>query len=368
MKIIFVTNDISYYGASRSLKALIEALKDKFDKQLEIKLIVPKRLFRKNDLEQISLWFKIEKKDILEFPLPFYNNYKGNSKSLFHFIFNLKWRLFSLRFYNFLKKENFDIVHLNSLTLLRVCHPSFNMLLHVREILANKLDFKFIQDQLKYVERVIFIDEAVSSPFKDFSIKKQVILNNPFSMTHLENYNSTLEDEELIEKCRGKTVFSLIGKIHREKGIEFFIDIFNRLDSDEQILIVKGGGDSKYVKFVKGLAGKNIYFLDESPAVDGLYRITDYLLRGEEYPCIGRTTFEALYSGAKVILPGSQDYYAGNMTDFNRFNSSIITYMPRNFSHLLNIIKTIEKTDKQSRQMLSNTEEYATAYFKFIRK
>jgi hypothetical protein len=81
MKIIFVTNDISYYGASRSLRSLlIEIQKNNL---FDVKLVIPKRLFGKNNIVEIENWFSVKKSNIYEFSLPFYNKYKGKNESIF---------------------------------------------------------------------------------------------------------------------------------------------------------------------------------------------------------------------------------------------------------------------------------------------
>lgn len=366
MKIAFITNDISYYGASRSLRTLIKSLKEIYNDSIEIHLIIPKRLMSQNDFDTVSDWFSVSKNQISEFPLPFWNNYKGHSNSFHHYLFNLKWKLFSNKLFRFLEIERFDVVHLNSLTLLDVANIRFPMVLHVREVIDSISQAAYIQDRLNKIGKVVFIDEATSFALRDFKISSECILNNPFSMKELYEVKSSDELQYLNSLCNDKVVFSLIGKIHKDKGIEFVIDVFAKITNDTRILLIKGGGDSKYISYLKSKATENVFFLDEGPDVENLYLVSDYILRGEDFPCIGRTTFEALYAGLGVILPGTDEYYSRNLSDYNKFKQRVNSYKPRDQHDILTLIETLPCIDKSRRELLSNTTDYVNHFIKFI--
>jgi len=366
MKILFITNDISYYGASRSLKTLIEGLNESNHIDIEIHLIVPKRLKADNDFNYLSEWFTVPKNRIYEFSLPFYNNYKGNIDSVFLHLFNLRWKLQSKKLYKFFELHQFDFIHLNSLTLLDVASNKFNYVLHVREILKDLKDNQFLIRKLNLLSKIVFIDKATASALDTFNLPKSIILNNPFSMEHLININNSDELEKLTSVSKGKVVFALIGKIHDEKGTEFIIEAFNSCGREDLLLIIKGGGESAYINYVKTIAGPKVLFLNESPDVENIYKTADYILRGEGYPCIGRTTFEGLYSGIGVVLPGSISYYKENVLEYDLFQNDLFTYVPRNTESLQSVISSVRKKIQKDRKLLSNTKNYTNTFINFI--
>lgn len=364
MKIIFVTNDISYYGASRSLRALlIEIQKNNL---FEVKLVIPKRLFGKNNIVEIENWFSIKKSNIYEFSLPFYNRYKGKNKSIFPFVYTLLSRINAKKIRNFFYHEKPDIIHLNSLTIIDIASVEFNFVLHVREILEDHANKRYLQNKLNLFKKVIFIDHATKSAFNLFNINKCMILNNPFNMTHLTNVEYSNAINLLPETYRKHIIISLIGKIHSEKGSDFIIDVFNKLKRSDVLLVIMGSGEENYCKELKKLSLSNIIFLNESPNVDPLYKISDYIIRGESYPCIGRTTFEGLYAGISVILPGPIDFYENNILEYKNYRNNIFIYNPRDESSLLKLLYDLSPIKIEDRVYKSNVNKYLSDFENFI--
>lgn len=364
MKLILVTNDISFYGASRSLRTLIAGLQK--DQSIEIKLIIPKRFFGKNNLDDVSDWFLVEKNNIYEFSLPFYNNYKGNNFSISPFLYTFLYKIRFKKIFQFLSNENPDVIHLNSLTLLDLASKEFNFVLHVREILKYKKYKKYIQSKLDNISKIIFIDEATKGSFDLFKVKNSIILNNPFNMIHLSKIDYFKSLRILPIEKNSKIVISLIGKIHPEKGSDFIVDVFNNLQRDDIILVIMGSGEVNYCKSLKNKSNSNIYFLRESADVDPLYKISDYIIRGESYPCIGRTTFEGLYSGLSVILPGTNEYYEKNIPDYINYSDKIFLYKPREVDGLLKIIENIKPIKIENRIYKSNVDDYVGKFKNYL--
>lgn len=367
MKIVFITNDISYYGASRSLKTFIEGINRlNIENKIEIHLIVPKRLKNRNDFDYLENWFGVPKDRIYEFSLPFYNNYKGNIKSVFHYLVNWRWFLSANKLYRFLQAQDFNFIHLNSLTLINVAKNDFNFVLHVREILKDFRDRAFLQKKLNDTNKIVFIDYATAKAFDKFQLPENITINNPFSMEHLKTLECSDELDMLTEIGKEKIIFALIGKIHDEKGTEFIIDAFNKFLNEDVLLIIKGGGERSYIDYVKSIAGPKVLFLDESPNVENIYATADYILRGEGYPCIGRTTFEGLYSGTGVILPGFLEYYKENVLEYNTFQDDLFTYEPRDTISLQRIISNAKKRSQKDRKLRSNIKSYTNTFLNFV--
>jgi hypothetical protein len=365
MKIIFVTNDISFYGASRSLKSLLSEIQN--DNNFEINLIIPKRLFGRHNLNDISEWFSVKPENIKEFSLPFYNNYKGNNISIFPYIYTFLSKFHSRKLNKYLKKHNPDYIHLNSLTLIDLASKKYNYVLHVREILKKNNNLNYLQRKINSLNKIIFIDEATKYAFNFLKIKKNIILNNPFNMLHLSEIDYTYALEKYLNlKTSNKIIVSLIGKIHPEKGSEFIINAFNKLKRKDILLMVMGSGESSYYSYLKSIVSENILFINESPDVDPLYKISDYIIRGENYPCIGRTTFEGLYSGISVILPGDLNFYMNNITDFEYFKNNILLYTPRNSDSLTQVIENLTQIKYENRIYKSNLNKYISEFKHFL--
>ncbi|QQL50852.1 glycosyltransferase [Mucilaginibacter ginkgonis] len=365
MKLLFVTNDISFYGASRSLKTLLNEL-SLSNPEIGIHVVVPKRLKSRNDFTSLSAWFGIPKEHIHEFALPFYNNYKGNRQSVFHIIFNFRYRIEKISFISFLKKQQFDAIHLNSLTLVDLASNDFNIVLHVREILQKLTDHAWLQKRISSVKKIIFIDKATKNAFESFQLPLSTVLNNPFSMVGVVNAHLNERYAPLKEAVGERLCIAAIGKLTEDKGAEFLIQTFADSELQNVVLLFIGGGAKGYVDALKAKAPSNVLFLEESSDINFIFLVADFVIRGEGYPCIGRTVYEALYSGLGVILPGSEEYYKNSMTDFNKFASGFHSYLPRDGQDLKKLLLKLCKQPDGNRELLSNTNEYVNTFLQFI--
>ena len=64
--------------------------------------------------------------------------------------------------------------------------------------------------------------------------------------------------------------------------------------------------------------------------VNGIYAISDFIIRGEECFGVGRTVYEGLYSGCNVIIQGERQIDLFKISGYDKFKKKIFFYEPRN--------------------------------------
>lgn len=366
MKILFITHDIGLYGASRSLQLLTNQLSSE---KLDLSLIVNKRLFRKNNLAKVSSDFGIKESKIKQFHLPFDPCEIGKAKwSLYYFLKQLVWHFDSYFIYQYLKRNNYDLIYLNSITLHSLIKVQLPFVIHIREIYDGSNNKVF--SSLNNSKGVLYIDKATKYPFES-KIKGpiELMINNPFHQTELKKYEILQSD--LKEKYKDKFVFSIIGLIKPTKGQKFIIQSFIQAQIPNSILLIVGGtNDKSYLNECVSLASSydNIQFLDEESDINKIYLISNCIIRGESIFCVGRTTFEGLYSGCKVILPGSRINNSEELFDYQRFADNIYFYEPRNECDIIEQMKNASISPIMHRNYHSNLVEYATEIKHFFTK
>ena len=144
-----------------------------------------------------------------------------------------------------------------------------------------------------------------------------------------------------------KKNFTYLGNLHPVKGTDLIIRSFVNANLEDAVLLIVGTGNSKYLDYCRSLAKPKegqIYFLGsfEFKDIQKIYAVSDFILRGDPDFRIGRTTFEALYAGSAVILPGNQDDLAREK-DLQNFTTRILLYEPGDVQSLA---KTITYADK----------------------
>lgn len=366
MKLLFITHCHGNYGASKSLQLLLRNLVGH-----QITLIVPKGIRVKNNLEEIKEFYGKNVSEIKEFHLPFKYCYMG-CPDLFiqkasNMAINLLYKITSKRLIKYIEENDFDLIHLNAPVLYPVINPDMPFIVHMRDVMLMEQEYavkKVLQSR-----GIIFIDPGTREPFKDKAIKNEIVLNNPFDMTTLGNYDeSQILDEYGIGS--DSLIFSCIGRIKESKGVEFVIESFLKSRDNRKILLIFGKGDSgsDYEERCKLMAlnDARIRFIGEEKDIAKVYRISDYIIRGDPWHLIGRTVFEGLYSGCDVILPGDDSDLERN-PDLNYFKDKLHLYSPRNVDALTLRIDSISSKVK-NRGFRSNVNEYVNKFNQFIKK
>jgi glycosyltransferase involved in cell wall biosynthesis len=358
VKALFVTHDVSLYGASRSLQLLLRNYSE-----LDFDLVVDRTLLRKHGLRQITESFGVARERVRPFFLPFdlCTAGKGNP-SLLRPLRRWLWNMDSKRFYHFLCNKPYDFIHLNSLVLHPVITREHPFVIHVRERYDGSCTTAHAD--LRNARGVVFIDESTYEPFRHTTLQSHTIINNPFHMVPPKNDHLRERWQNL---CPNRTVFALIGHLTKEKGTDFVIQTFRSFASEEAMLLIVGNGLTPFVEYCKGMAGEDgrIRFLGEESEIERIYAVADYVIRGEDYPCVGRTVYEALYSGCHVILPGStadREVFF----DYDRFQEKMHFYAPRDQRSLTRLFESLVHSRVTDRHYTSNIDEFVARFREFI--
>src|SRR5690242_8724445 len=279
---LFVTHDVGYYGASRSLQALLREYESK-----RVELAVNRRVFGTNDVPEIRARFGPHVQRVYELPLPFARCFKGKPLPSWRLAMrNIVSTLMRSRTHAFISRLQPDFIHLNSLVLHPLVRADLPFIVHVREIHdgADRHAYR----SLCRARGVIFIDEASKAPFAHLPVPS-VILNNPIDMRGGDPEKSAQLRNAL--GGAGKTVFGVLGQINQNKGTAFIIRSFLEARADDALLLIVGEGEPTYVEHCRRLAqgNANVSFQGFVSDVATIYGAIDFVLRGEAYPCVGRT-------------------------------------------------------------------------------
>ena len=359
IKVLFITHDVSIYGASRSLQTLL----NNYDNEnVQVDLAVNKKIVGKQDKADIGRRFNVPEESIVEFYLPFSLCWSGQPALPFQVkIKNMLSRLTRSALNNFIKKENYDAVYLNSLVLHTLVTKEVKFITHVREVF-DRTHHDVIRN-LKKAKGIIYIDQSTHDAFAGELVEHSIILNNPFDMRRVQQASSP----DVPAERTARTVFSIIGQVQEGKGTLFIIQSFiQSTENTNGTLLIVGGGDEDYTRRCKQEAAgrSNIIFYGEESSIEKIYKISDYIIRGESFPCIGRTVYEGLYSGCDVIIPGSKADNTLGIESF--FLDSVHFYEPRNIVALAKIFDRCMGNKITKRTYTSNVNEYVGKFHSFL--
>ncbi|MDD5594345.1 MAG: glycosyltransferase [Candidatus Margulisbacteria bacterium] len=366
MKALFITHDISAYGASKSLQLLLNNLDG-----IEVDLIVSKRLFGRHDVARIKQKFGPAVRHVYQYYLPFDKHVVASfEKSPLVYIYDaiksILWRWDRPRLYALARRNGYSFVHLNSLVLNPLIDPGLPFIIHIRELLDGER--KEIKARINNARGVVFIDEEVKKPFAGLSLRQSVVLNNPVDMRRLAEARGQIQRSALAEDNKGKTVFSVIGLISEEKGVGFIIEAFRQMNDPQARLLIVGAGPLRYVNECKKAAAgdSRIIFHGEEDDMLNIYYLSDYVLRGEDRPRIGRTIYEGLYSDCGVIIPKGSG--AIEMDDHDKFRDSIFFYPVRNAPALAQLLQKLTAKKRAKDKFCGNVEAYVKGFKEFVLK
>ncbi|WP_416327435.1 glycosyltransferase [[Eubacterium] hominis] len=369
-KILFITHSSNLiYGAAKSLKYILQ------NSEMEFDIVFNKKLFHGElyDKKTILDYCGSKLENSYSMVLPFSRKVCDCGKTsmfnkiadfivYYYGLFITKYKLQRL-----IKKNQYKYIYLNSLVLINLINKKGNYILHVREVFkGNPRIFKYIVSKMKLCKGVIFIDSSTESSFKNEKIRK-IILNNPFDMRDLNGSKIEITDKFKLNK--DKVNILMAGVLSDVKGTNFIIDTFRNIKTDKYQLIIVGSGEEKYVSNVKKIIheSKNIVFIPEQKDLSELLKVSDFVIRGENFFCIGRTIYEALYSGIGVIIPGKQSDIK-NIYDYDLFVDKIHIFKPGDTVSLINLICELEKNVYKKNHKDNNLDEYISSFFRFLKE
>lgn len=360
------------YGATRSLSEITKIWPEKFD--MIVPYEFPKDLFNKKDkskhLEEARESYGSNLRRLYFFWLPqkfpIYVEHRDTLKwKLKHHVFVYILGLLNRRkIYELIERNEYDFIHLNSLTLYPLLSKKYNMFLHVRCIMDR--DFNRVTKKIKDAKGIFFIEESVKTPFEaEIESLNYITLINPFDMTRV-NEIDTHKAREQLGITEDETIYMIAGNLSSLKGVDFVIKAFKDVAAKAKLLVV-GDGDEDFCNYCRELAkGDNrILFVGEWLDMTPLYAISDYVVRGDCQFGFGRTCYESLLSGKGIIVPGSVND-APRVQNFDLYKDRIFFYEPRNIEALQSAINMSFGLKQRDLSAVTNTEEYYREFMDFV--
>lgn len=341
----------SIYGAGTSLRGHLRAMK--CQKKYSFGLILPKSirhgiLTKLNDAEIMKTFSNVS--TLRHRYMRCSSNYDApreglgvSARILVNNVFGSLCRSKMIQTFNEFAPH---LIHLNSLVLAPIALwqkrnkaiGSIPVLLHARELLRPSIS-KQQKHQIASADVFICIDAAVRNRLLNvmdgmIDGKDVIAIQNPFRS------NEIAPDPELFKNIdiRRSTVFAIVGQVSSDKGVEFVCEAFLRAHLEKCVMLVVGQGASAYSQRVKALCDRysdKLRWLGNQPDLiaRGFFNGVHAVVRGETSFCTGRTVYEALYSGADVILPGSREHLPVD-SNLATFRNQVFFYQPGNIASL----------------------------------
>ncbi|WP_146035994.1 glycosyltransferase family 4 protein [Pseudomonas sp. LFM046] len=266
-----------------------------------------------------------------------------------------------------------DVVHLNSLVLsdfllllgLYKVFRKVAVVSHVREMLSFEMS-AYQKWLVSVCDHLVFIDHAVEKRFHEVvgAPKASDVVQNPFSGASAD-YKLPTSLQFL--KSESRIVYAIAGRIEDGKGVLEICQEFARSQLRNSLLVIVGGGSEPYVQKIKEAESDSNGCVRYVGQIDnlqasGFFSEIDFLVRGEPFFCTGRTVYEALYSGASVVLPGSERNLEMDtvLADFKEY---VEFYEPRDFSRMIELVRENEDRNMKGSSRIShcNYEDYSKA-------
>lgn len=347
----------SAYGTGTSLRLHFEALEQ--TGQYEFELICQKPIIH-GDRTKISdkdikkTWPSI--KNIKHVIMPYRFNYDGVSHRVDHSFRTRLHRAISLIRWNMLtntiNRFNPHIIHLSSLVLAPLASwfkyhmdmPTVPVVGHVRELLRKPLSVNEIHE-IQSLDMLICIDCAAKSRLLDVmngavGDDRVAVVQNPFRSSLAS------PDPELFGgiDLNSTTVFAIAGDVSRDKGVKKVCEDFLKANLARAVLLVVGKCKGTYGEEVKKLCNNNLgklLWIGQHPnLIDrGFFNGLDVIVRGDATFRTGRTVYEALFSGANVLLPGDKTDL-DNDPDLAVFRNQVFLYKPMDSASLIYAYKS----------------------------
>ena len=354
-------------GASNSLLIFL-----KHQDFLEVDLVLPLfigRLFKLPKIIRQAYELKPPSvRKIYFLPLPWSSCFEGKQTSFkansAYFVNNILAFLFLPAISLLLNKSEYKFFHFNSIVLHQLVRRNSNHILHVREIIDRDYPRRRNAiNNLNKADGLIFIDNSSFQAYKQCGPAHNKlchrVINNPFDMHEARDLRKDRKfiSDELNLKNIPKKIFTYLGNLHPVKGTDLIIKAFIEANLKDAILLIVGTGNTRYLDYCRSLAKTmedKILFLGmfEYKDVQKIYAVSDFVLRGDPDFRLGRTTYEALYAGSGVVLPGTEEDLSTE-PDLQDFSASILFYKPGNVKSLAAAMEHANKS--KSRNISNNT-------------
>ncbi len=367
MKALFILHEgIFIYGANRSITGVLQNLTYDYD------LMICRSFTKRVDKAALRELMGRHLGNIYEVWMPRYRCQYYDKVSVFrecsHIVNNILAFFAAGRRRRLIKAGGYDYVHLNSLVLYPVIDDHARYVIHAREIINpqyRRID-QFVR-ALQAAAGIIYIDEATKLPIEKLMRgNRTLVLNNPFDMTQI----AQVDYEDSLRQCGvslENTIFAMLGQVGDNKGSKFVLQAFMKHKNPNSRLLIVGNHDHAYGRECEKMTKKDrrIIYCGELKNTGSVYRISDYIIRGEPQFCIGRTIYEGLFSGAGVIIPGRQSDIV-KMQAGEELQERIFFYEPESEESLTEMIDQCSYRKQSDREFRSNIEGYMEQYNGFI--
>ena len=272
-------------------------------------------------------------------------NLNVNRKSIFGRI------VYNHRLYKFLKKNKYDIVHINSgaffftffcVIICRICRvkrvivhshnkPRINIFKKVLIKILNPLYRRMIDVKLSCSK------EAINSLFTN---NKAIIINNGINVDEFK-YNEKIRNKYRKELgIEDKIVYGHVGNFNKQKNHDFLIDLFNEIqkNSNSVLLLIGSGSLEETIKLkVKKLnLESKVLFLGYREDVGNLLNCMDVFLFPSLYEGFGISLIEAQTTGLSVVVSKGVTEEVKISNNFYRVNNFCLD----DWINIINSIKT----------------------------
>ena len=265
------------------------------------------------------------------------------------------------KIYDLIRLNKYRFIHLNSYVLYPLLTSHFPMYIHIREVFdGNFLTRKIVYDKLRQAKGIIYIDYAVQESFGVCN-KKEIVLNNPFNQSSELDVNPEEVQNRLGLQCNKTIISFVLARPDKVKGLDYVVNEFLHSGCNESELLIAGIEAPDEYRNVS-----NVHFLGRVEKMHEIYAISDFVVRGDPMFAVGRTIYEALYSGCHVIIPGVEHSDKKKVFEYDRFMRQITFYEPRAKNALSKAIRRMDGKKKEKCLGLSNEKEYIEQFYQFI--
>lgn len=258
--------------------------------------------------------------------------------------------VFNHRLRKFLKKNKYDIIHINSAVFLfsfqvaliaRLCGIK-GIVTHSHNVPRiskfKRIIIKILNPLFRKMTNVHLTCSSMASSSLYTKTDDVILIKNGID---IDKYKYSEKNRLKIRKdlnLSDKKVYGHIGRFEEQKNHEFLIDLFNELQKNEDsvLLLVGTGSKEKEIKNkVKKLNLKNVLFLEFKENIGDILSAMDIFIFPSKYEGLGISVIEAETSGLPVVVSKCIPEEAKISNQFIRINSF-------NFSDWVNVIRGIK--------------------------
>lgn len=245
--------------------------------------------------------------------------------------------IYNYRLYKFLKKHNYDVVHINSGAFFYVFQVAFVCkMAGIKRIIVHSHNTPKVPTYKKVLIKLLnplfckMVDvklscskEASKSLFTNAEGVK--IIKNGINVEQLK-YDEKIRNKYREDLCIGnKIVYGHVGRFDKQKNHEFLINLFYEIQKvQDSILLLVGTGEleSNIKENVKKLNMEDkVVFLGFKEDIGNWLSCMDYFLFPSLYEGLGIVLIEAQTSGLPVFVSNSIPSEANITKNFYRINT-----------------------------------------------